>query len=204
MPTFNSFASRTYAWARENPGKAALYGVAGVGTRVALAPAAAAAPVLTALGFTADGIAKLSIASGIQSGIGSVVAPSLFSTLQSAAMGGYGAAVVNGVVSAGGAVIAVASGGAAMKTRNRTSSYINPIEYVWVWLRNDISSETGDVSEIQDNSSTQAIEAMEQKWALITVDAINDQGIIDAMQRNMMRIVKEEGQDVKDMYEYAE
>jgi hypothetical protein len=53
------------------------------------------------------------VAAGIQSSIGNVVAPSLFSMLQSAAMGGYGVAVVNGAVQVWGAGLALASGGAA-------------------------------------------------------------------------------------------
>lgn len=43
-----------------------------------------------------------SLAAGIHSGIGSVVAGSPFAVLQSAAAGGYGAAIVNGVVQGGG------------------------------------------------------------------------------------------------------
>lgn len=39
-----------------------------------------------------------SIAAGAQAGMGNVAAGSLFATLQSAAMGGYGAATVNGIV----------------------------------------------------------------------------------------------------------
>lgn len=47
-----------------------------------------------------------STAAGIQSGIGSVVAPGLFATLQSAAAGGYGAATVYGAVQVAGGAIA--------------------------------------------------------------------------------------------------
>lgn len=42
-----------------------------------------------------------------------MVAPSVFSTLQSAAMGGAGAAVVNGVVQVGGAGLAAVTGAAS-------------------------------------------------------------------------------------------
>ena len=53
------------------------------------------------------------MAAGIQSGIGNVVAPSLFATCQSAAAGGYGVAAVNAVVQAGGAILAAGTGGVA-------------------------------------------------------------------------------------------
>jgi hypothetical protein len=47
-----------------------------------------------------------SVAAGVQSGIGSVVAPSIFSVLQSAAAGGYGlATVLPAVQVAGGAIL---------------------------------------------------------------------------------------------------
>lgn len=49
---------------------------------------AAGCAVLPAIGFTAEGIAAGSIAAGIQSGIGNVVAGSAFATLQSAGMSG--------------------------------------------------------------------------------------------------------------------
>ncbi|KAG9184969.1 hypothetical protein G6011_11799 [Alternaria panax] len=50
------------------------------------------------VGFTASGIAAGSIAAGIQAGIGSVAAGSVFATLTSAAMAGYGAPIVLGGV----------------------------------------------------------------------------------------------------------
>ncbi|KAH6644181.1 hypothetical protein C7974DRAFT_16129 [Boeremia exigua] len=49
-------------------------------------------------GFTAGGIAAGSIAAGIQAGIGSVAAGSVFATLTSAAMLGYGVPIVLGSV----------------------------------------------------------------------------------------------------------
>ncbi|KAK1458158.1 hypothetical protein CMEL01_15505 [Colletotrichum melonis] len=54
------------------------------------------------------GIVAGSAAAGIQAGIGNVVAPSLFATLQSAGAAGYGAAVVNGAIQAGAGVSATA------------------------------------------------------------------------------------------------
>ncbi|RMZ67750.1 Interferon-induced 6-16 [Pyrenophora seminiperda CCB06] len=49
-------------------------------------------------GFTAGGIAAGSIAAGIQAGIGNVAAGSIFATLTSAAMSGYGVPIVFGGV----------------------------------------------------------------------------------------------------------
>ncbi|KAL1794495.1 hypothetical protein ACET3X_007916 [Alternaria dauci] len=53
---------------------------------------------LGVIGFTAGGVAAGSIAAGIQAGIGNVAAGSLFATLTSAGMAGYGAPVVFGGV----------------------------------------------------------------------------------------------------------
>lgn len=124
-------------------------------------------------------------------------------------MGGYGAAVVNGVVSAGGVVVAAASGAAAgaaaKKARTRSlslSSDLNPIEYVWSRLRSDAFSETGDLSTIQD-TSTQAVKAMACQWNLVPVDATIDQDTVHAMQQEMVLIIKDEGQNVNDMYSGA-
>ena len=50
-----------------------------------------------------------SAAAGMQAGIGNVVAGSAFAVLQSAAAGGAGAAVVNGVVGGTAAVVAGAA-----------------------------------------------------------------------------------------------
>ncbi|KAI4596567.1 hypothetical protein KJ359_005323 [Pestalotiopsis sp. 9143b] len=58
---------------------------------------AVVAPALSAVGFTPAGIAAGSIAAGVHSTIGNVAAGSLFATLQSAGMGGYGVGVVNTV-----------------------------------------------------------------------------------------------------------
>ncbi|PHH88389.1 hypothetical protein CDD83_7605 [Cordyceps sp. RAO-2017] len=85
------------------------------GILVVLAPAIVATPVLGILGFTTTGISAGSTAAALQSSLGSVTAPCLFSTLQSAAMGGYGVAAVNGFVQGVGAM--VATGTAIVKTR---------------------------------------------------------------------------------------
>ncbi|KAI6311311.1 hypothetical protein MCOR34_006072 [Pyricularia oryzae] len=90
------------------PGNAAIaIGVAGA--TMLFAPALIALPALSLIGFGASGPIAGSIAAAVQSGIGSVVAPSLFATLQSAAMGGYGVAAVFGTVQAAGGVITAAS-----------------------------------------------------------------------------------------------
>ncbi|KAJ2995165.1 hypothetical protein NUW58_g1358 [Xylaria curta] len=78
-------AKKAKDWSAANPKQAT---AAGVGAAFVVAPMLIAAPVLGLLGFGANGIVGGSIAAGVQSGIGSVVAPSLFATLQSAAAGG--------------------------------------------------------------------------------------------------------------------
>ncbi|KAF1949239.1 hypothetical protein CC80DRAFT_510755 [Byssothecium circinans] len=72
---------------------------------VVAAPGIVAGPLLAVAGFAGGGIAAGSMAAGVQSTIGAVSAGSTFATLQSAAMGGYGAATVAGAV-AGAAVAA--------------------------------------------------------------------------------------------------
>ncbi|KAI0907561.1 hypothetical protein F4823DRAFT_564703 [Ustulina deusta] len=98
-------------WAVANPGKAATMGAGAV---LVAAPMALIAPILGAIGFGANGVVAGSIAAGAQSGIGSVVAPSLFATLQSAGAAGYGAAAVSAVVQGTGAVVAASAGVLAM------------------------------------------------------------------------------------------
>jgi hypothetical protein len=58
-----------------------------------------------------DGQYTDTLASVIHSGIGNVATGSLFATAQSAAAGGAGAVVLNGIVQVGGAAIAAGSGG---------------------------------------------------------------------------------------------
>ncbi|KAK1513372.1 uncharacterized protein CCOS01_14314 [Colletotrichum costaricense] len=95
-------------WVRENPGTTVCYGVSAGSLVVLAAPALVAAPALGLAGFGSQGIVAGSTAAGIQAGIGNVVAPSLFATLQSAGAAGYGAAVVNGAIQAGAGVSATA------------------------------------------------------------------------------------------------
>lgn len=63
-----------------------------------------------------------SVAAVVHSGIGNVVANSLFATLQSAGAGGYGAAVVNAAVQGGGASVATAGAGVMAWARGDNST----------------------------------------------------------------------------------
>lgn len=78
--------------------------------------------------FITDSFGSIgSAAAGFQAGIGNVVAPSLFATLQSAGAAGYGAAVVNGAIQAGAGVSATAFAwwGAKKKDRGETDKEEN-------------------------------------------------------------------------------
>ncbi|OIW31334.1 hypothetical protein CONLIGDRAFT_680044 [Coniochaeta ligniaria NRRL 30616] len=68
-------------------------------------PGVVTAPVLGLLGFGSGGVAAGSIAASAQAGIGNVVAPSAFATLQSAGAGGAGIVVVNTVVQGAGVLV---------------------------------------------------------------------------------------------------
>ncbi|UKZ48582.1 hypothetical protein TrVGV298_002807 [Trichoderma virens] len=85
--------------------------VTGTGLLVVAAPAILTAPAMGlagAAGFTPAGIAASSAASAMHAGIGNVAVGSIFATLQSAATGGYGVAVLTGAAqTAGGAVAGV-------------------------------------------------------------------------------------------------
>ncbi|KAI9166691.1 hypothetical protein HJFPF1_02805 [Paramyrothecium foliicola] len=87
----------------------------GAGVAVAAAPALVASPLLAIAGFGSSGIVAGTTAATIQSSIGSVVAPSLFATLQSAGAGGYGAAAVYTAVQGAGATTAGAAVLAALR-----------------------------------------------------------------------------------------
>jgi hypothetical protein len=71
----------------------------------------------------ADGLLTLyvlgSTAAGVQSGIGSVVAPSVFATLQSAAAGGYGVVAVSATVQGLGGVVASSAGAMSIFTKGK-------------------------------------------------------------------------------------
>jgi hypothetical protein len=105
------------------------------GVAITLAPQLVTVPVLNAVGFSAQGVVGSayqplidhhsqdltgtdmfkrpidSIAAGVHSSIGNVVSGSAFATLQSAGVGGAGAAVVNGAASLAGSGIAAAAAG---------------------------------------------------------------------------------------------
>ncbi|KAL6864005.1 hypothetical protein J3F83DRAFT_716295 [Trichoderma novae-zelandiae] len=109
---------RDAAW--ENPMLAAGTVAAGAGILAAAAPIVVTAPILGlagTVGFTPAGIAASSLASGIHAGIGSIGAGSLFATVQSAAMGGYGAAVLTGATQAAGGAVAGAGALVALVSR---------------------------------------------------------------------------------------
>lgn len=82
-------------WMKENPGKTAL--IAG-GAVLVVAPGIVTQPALAMAGFGSEGVAAGSLAAGVQSGIGNVVAGSAFAGLQSAGAGGAGAAVLAAAV----------------------------------------------------------------------------------------------------------
>lgn len=109
-------------WVAANPGTTVAYGAAGVGLVLVVAPASVAAPGLAAVGFGADGIIAASSAAAAQSSMGSIVAPSLFATLQSAGAGGYGVATVYPAVQVvGGAITSVAGASVAwVKSKSKS------------------------------------------------------------------------------------
>ncbi|KAI6710612.1 hypothetical protein JHW43_006835 [Diplocarpon mali] len=87
----------TVNWCKNNPGQTAVYAASAV---TVLAPGIVSVPMLWAFGFAGTGITAGSAAAAFQSISGGIAAKSVFAFLQSAAMGGYGTFVVNGVVSA--------------------------------------------------------------------------------------------------------
>ena len=95
-------------WIKEHPYQTAFYVANGV---VFLAPGLVTAPFLGVLGFSTTGPVAGTAAAGAQAAMkGQVIARGLFATLQSAGMGGYGAAVVAGGTQAGAAIAAGAAG----------------------------------------------------------------------------------------------
>ncbi|KAL2266879.1 hypothetical protein VTJ83DRAFT_4156 [Remersonia thermophila] len=107
-------------WAKENPCAAALAAVAVGGLAAVAAPAIITAPLLAIAGFGPGGPVAGGLAAAVQSSIGNVAAGSLFATLQSAAMGGYGAAQVAAAVQGAGACIGALAGiGAARAAQEK-------------------------------------------------------------------------------------
>ncbi|KAJ5544598.1 hypothetical protein N7535_007007 [Penicillium sp. DV-2018c] len=101
----------TYAvhWSVQTPILAACAVVDTTGAILLAAPGLATAPVLSAIGFTTSGIQAGSAAAAAHSGIGNIVAGSAMAIERSAGAGGYGLAIVNGVVQLVGAVMAFGS-----------------------------------------------------------------------------------------------
>lgn len=124
------------------------------------------------------------MAAAIQSGIGNVAAGSAFATLQSAGMAGSGAAVVNGVVSFGGALVALASGSAASKAK---PAQFNPTEVLWSVLKANIWKPE-DLERLAD--------AVEKSWARISFD-MDTPTTTTSMQREFETATAAKGWDVK-------
>ncbi|KAJ3530675.1 hypothetical protein NM208_g9220 [Fusarium decemcellulare] len=97
-------AAIAFQFAKDRPVSTACVSI---GALAIAAPALAAGPALATFGFKTSGIASNSIAAGVQKGIGSIIAPSIFSTLQSAGAGGYGVAPVYGAIQGAGAALSV-------------------------------------------------------------------------------------------------
>ncbi|KAL4930617.1 uncharacterized protein BDV17DRAFT_289474 [Aspergillus undulatus] len=101
-------AAKATEWASRNP---TLATTTVCSVAVAAAPGLVVAPVLSVLGFGAGGVQACSLAAGAQSAIGNVAAGSTFAILQSAAAGGGGLAIVNGVTQVGGAAVGIGNAG---------------------------------------------------------------------------------------------
>ncbi|RDW83501.1 hypothetical protein BP5796_04992 [Coleophoma crateriformis] len=84
-------------WITTNPRQTALLISSGI---LNVTPATLTSPLLATMGFGASGPIAGSVAASLQSMVGNVGAHSTFAYLQSAAMGGYGVATVNGIVQA--------------------------------------------------------------------------------------------------------
>ncbi|KAF2839855.1 hypothetical protein M501DRAFT_932834 [Patellaria atrata CBS 101060] len=102
---FGDFVGQILSYARDNPFKTIFHIVNGI---LFFIPGLFIGPLLSLFGFGAMGIRAASIASVAQTA--STPARGLFAILQSAAMGGYGAASVNtvGTVAAGAVGVIVA------------------------------------------------------------------------------------------------
>ncbi|KAK4044118.1 hypothetical protein C8A01DRAFT_31718 [Parachaetomium inaequale] len=93
-------------------------GIAG-GALIAVLPQVITGPVLYLAGVGMKGIIAKSVAALVHSYIGNVVKESVFSILQSAGRGGWGAAVVNWLISLFGKLMAGAIAGGSL----------------WIWLK---------------------------------------------------------------------
>ncbi|KAK6955879.1 hypothetical protein Daesc_003524 [Daldinia eschscholtzii] len=158
-------ATSVWGWIQQNPLKAIAYGTAGVAIA---APAVIAGPALAAAGFGASGIIGGSIAAGAQSAIGNVAAGSLFATLQSAGMAGYGAAAVNGVIQAGGIFAAVTT---ALASKSPDRRKLNPLEYMRDFLSDD-HSDIDNCLQFRGMLKSDVIEVEEDAWDDIELEKL--------------------------------
>ncbi|KAI1097311.1 hypothetical protein F4804DRAFT_327962 [Jackrogersella minutella] len=148
-------------WTAENPKSATMYGIAGTAIIV---PGAFSAPALGVIGFGAN-VMPGSIAAGAQAGIGNVAAGSLFATLQSAGAHGYGAAIVNAAVQAGGAATA---GATFLRARCSSDVDLEIIDKILAWIKQEIYKSDGHVKDVADLQQFKY--AAEQAWIGIPID----------------------------------
>ncbi|KAF2753406.1 hypothetical protein EJ05DRAFT_541919 [Pseudovirgaria hyperparasitica] len=99
---FRRLPHSTWRYVKAHPFKTIFYIVGGVSTGIMIfQPALIFGPLLSLMGFTAVGPAAGSLAAAWQASLGTVAGGSLFAILQSAAMAGYGAVIVGGVLTTG-------------------------------------------------------------------------------------------------------
>ncbi|KAL4951204.1 hypothetical protein BDW69DRAFT_196663 [Aspergillus filifer] len=108
LESLKMVAAKAAKWASNNP---TLVATTVCSVAIVAAPGLVVTPFLSGLGFGAGGVQASSIASVTQGWMGNVATGSTFATLQSAATGGYGVAVVNGVAQVSGAVVGVGIAG---------------------------------------------------------------------------------------------
>ncbi|KAI1798529.1 hypothetical protein F4811DRAFT_548165 [Daldinia bambusicola] len=163
-------AAGILSWVQQNPIRAAVCATAGVAVA---APALIAGPALAAAGFGASGIVGGSIAAGAQSAIGNVAAGSLFATLQSAGMAGYGAAAVNGVVQAGGILGVI---GAVLKSDTPDLRKLNPLEHIQDILdgNNKDGGSWGDFDVKGALSESNIVKVAKQSWDDVSLEKLVD------------------------------
>ncbi|OAL48238.1 hypothetical protein IQ07DRAFT_589064 [Pyrenochaeta sp. DS3sAY3a] len=101
-----SYFQAGVAWVCQHPYQTALHTV---NAALLVTPAAATVPIFNAVGFGAAGPIAGSAASSTMSFFGFVPAGGLYATIQSAAMGGYGAGLAAGATQAGAVVSSAAA-----------------------------------------------------------------------------------------------
>ncbi|KAJ5142346.1 hypothetical protein N7526_003341 [Penicillium atrosanguineum] len=89
-------------WGAQNPASFACAAVGATGALVFVAPGLVSIPLLSSIGFTANGIQAGSAAAAAHSQIGNIVCGSAMAITQSAGAGGSGLVIVNGVTQLGG------------------------------------------------------------------------------------------------------